>query len=181
MTNDPMTRKLTMNELNRKSVEEFRNTEKQKIIILLDNVRSLHNVGSVFRTADAFLIEKIFLCGITGTPPNRELNKTALGSTESVTWEYAEQPEDAVRKLKEEDWKIVCLEQTDSSIPLQNFSPSDAKICYVFGNEVFGVSDSVIQLSDITVEIPQFGTKHSFNISVTAGMVLWNHFLKSLS
>jgi tRNA G18 (ribose-2'-O)-methylase SpoU len=176
-----MMRKLSMEELNRKSDEEFKSTEKQPIIILLDNVRSLHNVGSVFRTSDAFLVEKIILTGITGTPPNRELNKTALGSTESVTWEYFEKPEEAVSELKKEKWKIVSLEQTDHSLLLQQFSPGKEKICYVFGNEVFGISDPVIQLSDLTVEIPQFGTKHSFNISVTAGMVLWNHFLKSLA
>lgn len=176
-----MTRKLTMEELNRKSVEEFKNTEKQNVIVLLDNVRSLHNVGSVFRTSDAFLVQKIILCGITGTPPNRELSKTALGSTESVSWEYVEKPEDVVLKLKNEGWKIICLEQTDQSIPLQKLSIKKEKIVYVFGNEVTGVSDPVIHLCDQAVEIPQFGTKHSFNISVTAGMVLWNHFLKSLS
>jgi tRNA G18 (ribose-2'-O)-methylase SpoU len=172
-----MPRKLTMDELNRKSVEEFKKSEKQKVIIILDNVRSLHNVGSVFRTADAFLVEKIFLCGITGTPPNREINKTALGSTDSVSWEYFEKTEDLIQQLKKENWKIVCIEQTDQSIPLQNFFPENKKICYVFGNEIFGVSDPVVRLSDISVEIPQFGTKHS----VTAGMVLWNHFLRSSS
>jgi tRNA G18 (ribose-2'-O)-methylase SpoU len=176
-----MPRKLTMDELNRKSVEEFKKSEKQKVIIILDNVRSLHNVGSVFRTADAFLVEKIFLCGITGTPPNREINKTALGSTDSVSWEYFEKTEDLIQQLKKENWKIVCIEQTDQSIPLQNFFPENKKICYVFGNEIFGVSDPVVRLSDISVEIPQFGTKHSFNIAVTAGMVLWNHFLRSSS
>lgn len=172
-------KKLNMDELNRKSVEEFRKTKKSEVILLLDNVRSLHNVGSAFRTADSFLVQKIFLCGITGTPPNREINKTALGATESVEWEYAENSLDTVKKLKEAGWKIVSLEQTDESILLQSFIPQEnEKYCFVFGNEVFGVDEKVIHQSDITVEIPQFGTKHSLNVSVSIGIVLWDYFIK---
>lgn len=173
-------KKLTMDELNRKSLEEFRAAQKNEVIIVLDNVRSLHNVGSAFRTADAFLVKKIFLCGITGTPPNREINKTALGATESVEWEYSENALSAILKLKEDGWKIICLEQTDQSVLLQNFIPDKReKYCLVFGNEVFGVDEKIIGESDTILEIPQFGTKHSLNISVSVGIVLWDYFMKT--
>lgn len=173
-------RKLTMDELNRKSVGEFKNAGKRPVVIVLDNLRSLHNVGSVFRTSDAFLVSKIFLCGITGTPPNREITKTALGSTESVDWAYCENAADTVQELKKEGWKICCLEQTITSISLEKFIPArEEKYCFVFGNEVFGVEEQVLEKSDVIVEIPQFGTKHSLNVSVTAGIVMWDYFMKT--
>ncbi len=173
-------RKLKLEELGRISPEEFKIKHKSPVILMLDNVRSLHNVGSAFRTADSFLIEKIFLCGITGTPPNRELHKTALGAEETVVWEYAENTAEAVKKLKAEGWKIVSLEQADRSTLLQNFNPRKTdKYCFVFGNEVFGVEDEVIALSDSCLEIPQFGTKHSLNVSVAIGVLMWDYFVKT--
>lgn len=166
-----------MDELNRMSVETFKKTKKTSIIIVLDNVRSLHNVGSFFRTADAFQIEKIYLCGITGTPPNREIHKTALGATESVEWEHAATAKDFLPQLKSLGYQILSIEQTDKSIPLQDFEINkENKFVLIFGNEVYGVSEEVIQLSDHAIEIPQFGTKHSFNVSVTGGIVLWEFF-----
>lgn len=172
-------RKLKLEELNRLSVEKFRETKKNPVVIVLDNVRSLHNVGSAFRTADAFAAEKIFLCGITGTPPNREIHKTALGATESVDWEYRAQTEDVVKDLKAMGYKIISLEQTEGSTMLQDFIPeAQEKYCFVFGNEVSGVDEKVIALSDICLEIPQYGTKHSLNISVSVGIVLWDYLLK---
>ena len=168
-----------MEELNRLEPEEFKKAEKNPVIILLDNVRSLHNVGSAFRTADAFRVEKILLCGITGTPPNREIHKTALGATESVSWEYHESSKDAAGALKKAGWKLIALEQTSGSIHLQKFIPTaNEKHCFIFGNEVFGVSDELIEIADVAVEIPQFGTKHSLNISVSIGIVMWDYFLK---
>lgn len=168
-----------MEELNRKSVEEFKETNKNEIAILLDNVRSLHNVGSTFRTSDAFLVKKIYLCGITGTPPNREINKTALGATESVDWEYAESSVNLIAKLKQEGWIITSLEQADNSISLKDFKPiKNAKYCFVFGNEVFGVDEKIIESSDIVLEIPQYGTKHSLNVSVSVGIVVWDYLSK---
>jgi 23S rRNA (guanosine2251-2'-O)-methyltransferase len=172
-------RKLTMEELHRLEPEEFKKSEKNPVIILLDNVRSLHNVGSAFRTADAFRAEQILLCGITGTPPNREIHKTALGATDSVNWEYRQSSQKAAKSLKEKGWKIIVLEQTSGSIHLQKFMPEkNNKYCFVFGNEVSGVEDDVLQLADTIVEIPQFGTKHSLNISVSIGIVMWDYFLK---
>lgn len=172
-------KKLKLEELGRISVDEFKDAEKIPVSIVLDNVRSLHNVGSSFRTADAFRIEKIFLTGITGTPPHREIQKTALGATESVTWEYFEKPADAVSKLKAEGYKIIVIEQTSSSIPLHQFVPvSTEKYCLIFGNEVDGVSEEVIEYGDVAVEIPQTGTKHSLNISVCLGIVVWEIFRK---
>ena len=172
-------KKLKLEELGRISVDQFKEAEKIPVCILLDNVRSLHNVGSAFRTADAFLIERIFLTGITGTPPHREIHKTALGSTESVSWEYFEKPEEAVRKLKEANYQIIIIEQTTTSIPLQKFVPQNSeKYCLVFGNEVNGVSEPVIELGDIGLEIPQVGTKHSLNISVCVGIIAWDIFYK---
>ncbi len=172
-------KKLKLEELGRISVDEFKETKKIPVCILLDNVRSMHNVGSAFRTADAFLIEKIFLAGITGTPPHREIHKTALGSTDSVAWEYAEKPEVALQKLKTEGYQIIVIEQTTESISLQEFIPEkEKKYCLVFGNEVHGVSESAIALADGALEIPQGGTKHSLNISVCLGIVAWEVFCK---
>src|SRR6187549_3066848 len=171
--------KLKLQELGRISVDEFKEAGKIPICIVLDNVRSLHNVGSTFRTADAFRIEKIYLSGITGTPPHREIQKTALGATESIPWEYVEQPSVIVRKLKAVGYTVVIVEQTSESIPLQKFDPSaNQKYCLIFGNEINGVSDEVITLGDVALEIPQEGTKHSLNISVCLGIVVWEIFRK---
>jgi tRNA G18 (ribose-2'-O)-methylase SpoU len=167
-------KKLKLEELGRISVDQFKEVEKLPVCLVLDNVRSLHNVGSAFRTADAFRVEKIYLTGITGTPPHREIHKTALGATESVVWEYAEKPEDIVQQLKAAGYKIIIIEQTDASTSLHEFKRlKDEKICLVFGNEINGVSDSVIQHADVALEIPQSGTKHSLNVSVCIGVVLW--------
>ena len=172
-------KKLQLDELGRISVDEFKNAEKLPVCILLDNVRSLHNVGSAFRTADAFRVEKIFLTGITGTPPHREIQKTALGATESVVWEYAEDPAAIAQHLKREGYTIVIVEQTSQSIGLQTFSPAPSKkYCLVFGNEVRGVSEHVIEHGDLALGIPQIGTKHSLNISVCLGIVVWEIFRK---
>lgn len=172
-------KKLALEELGRISIDQFKESEKIPICILLDNVRSLHNVGSAFRTADAFRVEKIFLTGITGTPPHREIQKTALGATESVTWEYFENPALAVEKLKTEGYTIVVVEQTTDSLPLQTFfAEQNKKYCLVFGNEVHGVSEEAIALADLALEIPQHGTKHSLNISVCLGIVVWELFRK---
>ena len=172
-------KKLKLEELGRISIDQFKESEKIPVCILLDNVRSLHNVGSAFRTADAFRIEKIFLTGITGTPPHREIQKTALGATESVYWEYVENTSTAVLLLKSKGYKIVIVEQTTDSIPLQTFyGEPGAKYCLVFGNEVHGVSEEAIALGDLALEIPQLGTKHSLNISVCLGIVLWDVFRK---
>lgn len=170
-------KKLKLEELGRLSVNEFKEAEKLPVCIVLDNIRSLHNVGSVFRTADAFRVEKILLTGITGTPPHREIEKTALGATESVLWEYSENPEQMVQQLKNDGYTIITIEQTTESIPLHQFKFKEhSKMCLVFGNEINGVSEAVIALSDYAVEIPQAGTKHSLNISVCAGIVVWEVF-----
>ena len=167
-------RKRQNDELNRLSLEEYREVEKLPITVVLDNVRSQHNIGSVFRTADAFRVEKIYLCGITATPPNREIHKTALGAEESVPWEYIEETAEVVRRLKDTDYCIVSVEQTENSLSLEHYTLSPGqKYAFVFGNEVRGVQQEVVNSSDHCLEIPQFGTKHSFNISVTVGMVLW--------
>ena len=172
-------KKLKLEELGRISVSEFKEAEKMTVCVVLDNVRSLHNVGSAFRTADAFRINKIFLNGITGTTPHREIQKTALGATESVVWEYVEKPEDVVQKLKNEGYKIFIIEQTNSSVPLHTVDISNqSKYCLVFGNEVNGVSDEVLKHGDLAIEIPQTGTKHSLNISVCLGIVVWEVFRK---
>ncbi len=167
-------KKLKLEELGRISVDEFKEAEKIPVCILLDNVRSLHNVGSAFRTADAFRIEKIYLTGITGTPPHREIEKSALGATSSVAWEYEESAAQAAKLLRDQGYEIIIIEQTTASIPLQEL-PLDKskKYCLVFGNEVNGVSDDVIEHGHIAVEIPQSGTKHSLNISVCVGIVTW--------
>lgn len=170
-------KKLGMDELNRLSVEDFRKAGKLPVVLLLDNVRSLHNVGSAFRTADAFACEKVCLTGITGTPPHREIHKTALGATDSVAWEYVSKPADAVTRLKESGYRIIVVEQTTKSQPLQELICSQGnKVCVVFGNEIDGVSDEVLALADEAVEIPQAGTKHSLNISVCVGIVCWELF-----
>ena len=172
-------RKLNMEDLNRLSVEEFKEVKKSPIVIILDNVRSLNNVGSAFRTSDAFLIEKIFLCGITGKPPHKEIQKTALGATESVAWEYAGTTLEAIEKLKNSGHLICSFEQADKSIMLDKFVPQkDQKYALVFGNEVFGVEEEVIENSDYVLEIPQLGTKHSLNISVSIGIALWDLSVK---
>ncbi len=151
------------------------------VSIVLDNIRSLHNVGSAFRTADAFRIEKIILTGITGTPPHREIQKTALGATESVAWQYEEHTRTALQQMKESGYTIIIVEQTTASIQLQQFTPeADMKYCLVFGNEVDGVSEEAIALGDIALEIPQIGTKHSLNVSVCLGVVVWEIFRKTL-
>ncbi|MCO7184242.1 MULTISPECIES: RNA methyltransferase [Tenacibaculum] len=172
-------RKLKNSELGRKTVEEFKQTNKTPIIVVLDNIRSLNNVGSVFRTSDAFLIEKIYLCGITATPPNKEIHKTALGATESVEWEYVENTIDLVEKLQAENVKVLSIEQAENSTMLDTFTPeTDQKYAVVFGNEVKGVQQKVVSASDVCIEIPQLGTKHSLNISVSCGVVLWDLFTK---
>lgn len=172
-------RKLRNIELNRISVDEFKHKQKTRLVVVLDNIRSCNNIGSVFRTSDALLIEKIFLCGITATPPNNEIRKTALDAEKSVEWEYVENTEDAVTKLQEKDYKVYAIEQVEDSILLPDFQPDEKdKIAIVFGNEVKGVKQSVVNICDGSIEIPQFGTKHSFNISVSAGIVLWDLFQK---
>ncbi len=166
-----------MDELGRKSVEEFKQSAKTPVIAVLDNIRSMHNVGSVFRTADAFLIEAICLCGYTPQPPHRDINKTALGATESVDWIYFPTAVEAVRELKNKGFTIFAVEQTEGSKPLQKFmTEANDKIAVVFGNEVEGVQDDVLALVDGSIEIPQWGMKHSLNISVAAGIVLWEIF-----
>ena len=172
-------RKLKNSELGRLNVEEYKSTTKIPLIVILDNIRSLNNIGSVFRTSDAFLIEKIYLCGITAKPPHKEIHKTALGATESVTWEYKENVMDLVGSLKGKGVKIISIEQADNSIKLQDFHiDKNVKHAIIFGNEVKGVQQEVVSISDICVEIPQFGTKHSLNISVSFGVVLWDFFKK---
>ena len=168
-----------MSELNRVSVEDFKVQEKNPICIVLDNVRSLHNVGSAFSTSDAFSLSKVYLCGITGTPPNREINKTALGATESVAWEYVAETSTIVTQLKADGWIICAIEQVEESISLLDFVPEKGKkYGLVFGNEVDGVDLEAIKASDKVIEIPQFGTKHSLNVSVSLGIVVWDMLAK---
>ena len=172
-------RKLANNELDRKSVEDFKAATKTPIIIILDDIRSLNNIGSVFRTSDAFLIEKIYLCGITAIPPNKEINKTALGATETVDWEYAENVVNLIEKLKRDNIQVYAIEQVENSIYLNDFEViNNQKYAVVFGNEVFGVSQNAVAACDGTIEIPQLGTKHSLNIAVTTGIVVWDLFRK---
>ena len=172
-------RKLKNNELGRISVDEFKSIKKTPLIVVLDNIRSLNNIGSVFRTSDAFLIEKIYLCGITATPPNKDIHKTALGATESVDWEYVEDTLTLIQKLKDSKIKVLAIEQAENSTKLDTFYPKkDEKYAIVMGNEVKGVQQEVVDASDICIEIPQLGTKHSLNISVTTGVVLWDIFQK---
>ncbi len=172
-------RKLSNAELERKNVEEFKQAAKTPLIVVLDDIRSLHNIGSVFRTADAFLIEKIYLCGITATPPNKEIHKTALGATETVVWEYAKDVLEVIEKLKSEKVAVYAVEQVENSVMLNDFEVKEQrKYALVFGNEVKGVAQEAIHLSDGVIEIPQLGTKHSLNISVSAGIVIWDLFQK---
>ena len=172
-------RKLKNNELGRITVDEFKSVEKTPIIVILDNIRSLNNIGSVFRTSDAFLIEKIYLCGICATPPNKDIHKTALGATESVAWEYVEDTLVLVEKLKAENVKVLAIEQAENSTKLDTFLPEkNEKYAIVMGNEVKGVQQEVVNASDLCIEIPQLGTKHSLNISVTTGVVIWDLFTK---
>jgi 23S rRNA (guanosine2251-2'-O)-methyltransferase len=171
-------RKLKNNELGRKNIEEFKNADKTPITIVLDNVRSALNVGSVFRTSDAFLIENIILCGITATPPDKEIRKAALGSTDSVKWEFFENTIDAVKKLKAEGYHIIGIEQADKSTMLNGISLPKKQIAIIMGNEVNGVAQEVIDICNEVIEIPQFGTKHSLNISVTTGIVIWELWRK---
>lgn len=167
--------KKQMDELERLSTEEFHRSAKSPLVVVLENVRSMHNVGSVFRTCDAFLVEKIYLCGFTPTPPHREIQKTALGATETVSWESVNETHQLIKELKEQGYLVYAVEQIHSSIALDMFFPEkDKKIALVFGNEAEGVSEETIELCNAAIEIPQFGSKHSFNISVSAGIVLWD-------
>ncbi len=172
-------RKLKNEELGRIDVEAFKNSEKLPLILILDDIRSMHNVGSAFRTCDAFRIEKIILTGITPRPPHRDINKVALGATESVSWEYHENLNDVINDLQSGDYNIVSIEQADESTYLRDFRPEKGKkYAFIFGNEVFGVKDEVVRNSDLVLEIPQYGTKHSLNVSVSIGVVLWDYFTK---
>jgi len=171
--------KLRNSELKRIDIETFKQIEKTPIAVVLDNVRSLNNIGSVFRTSDALLIDKIVLCGITACPPNKEIHKTALGATDSVQWEYVEETEKAVEELRKNNYIIVSIEQVSSAVMLPDFAMEKGKkYAVIFGNEVKGVKQSVVNMSDYCIEIPQFGTKHSFNIAVSVGIVLWDLFKK---
>jgi tRNA G18 (ribose-2'-O)-methylase SpoU len=172
-------RKLENSELERKSIADFKLATKTPIILILDDIRSLHNIGSVFRTSDAFLIKKIYLCGITATPPNKEIHKTALGATDTVSWEYEKDVLEVITKLKNENTKVFAIEQVENAIFLDNFLPNkNNEYALVFGNEVYGVSQEAIKMCDGCIEIPQLGTKHSLNISVSAGIVVWDLFQK---
>jgi 23S rRNA (guanosine2251-2'-O)-methyltransferase len=172
-------RKLKLDELNRASVNEFKNQDKLPVTVVLDNIRSMHNIGSIFRTGDGFAVEQIYLCGITAQPPHREIEKTALGATQSVNWAYFETPLQAIEQLRNNGYQIIAIEQAENSVMLNKFKPSiNEQYALVFGNEVNGVSDEVMQQIDTCIEIPQFGTKHSFNVVVSAGIVLWDFFSK---
>jgi len=172
-------RKLKLDELNRASVSEFKKQEKLPVVVVLDNVRSMHNVGSIFRTCDGFAVEKLCLCGITGRPPHREIEKTALGATQSIDWSYYADPLQTVEELRNAGYTIIAIEQAENSIMLNEFeAEAGKKYGIIFGNEVNGVSDEVMKNIDACIEIPQFGTKHSFNIVVSAGIVLWDLFSK---
>ncbi|MCX7862855.1 MAG: RNA methyltransferase [Bacteroidales bacterium] len=172
-------RKLSIEELQRIDVESFKKAEKIPVIIILDNIRSQHNVGSIFRTGDAFRVSELLLCGITAKPPSREIEKTALGATQSVIWKYFENTIDAIVYCKEKNYKLVAVEQTNISIDIRSIVYNETEsIAFVFGNEIHGVSQVVLDNCDLSIEIPQFGTKHSFNVSVTSGIVLYDYFLK---
>ncbi|RDB05646.1 RNA methyltransferase [Runella aurantiaca] len=174
-------RKVSMEELNRLSADEYLLAPKHSFVFVLDDIRSLNNVGSVFRTSDAFRAEKIYLCGLTGTPPHRDITKTALGADTTVVWEHVLDVLDLVARLKAEGYKVVALEQAEGSTKLQDFTPElKQKYAFVLGNEVFGVNEEVVSQADICLEIPQFGTKHSLNVSVSAGIVAWDYVSKML-
>lgn len=168
-----MSEKLKNEELNRLSLDEFKSAKKQPLVVVLDNVRSLNNVGSAFRTSDAFLIEELILCGVTGTPPNKEIEKTALGATASVKWSHFKTTLEAIHDLKQKEYSVYAIEQARNSIPLNTFEYGGEKTALIFGNEVYGVEQTVIDICDGVIEIPQAGTKHSLNISVSVGIVLW--------
>ena len=172
-------RKLANSELDRLNVSDFKNASKSPIVLVLDNIRSLNNIGSVFRTADAFLISKIILCGITAQPPHKDIHKTALGATESVLWEHKQDTLEVVKSLQKEGYSTYAIEQAEGAQMLDSFSPEkDQKIALIFGNEVKGVQQEVVSATDGVLEIPQFGTKHSLNISVSVGIVVWDVFAK---
>ncbi|KAA1244977.1 RNA methyltransferase [Aquimarina sp. RZ0] len=172
-------RKLKNSELDRKTIAEFKDAKKTPLIIILDNIRSLNNIGAVFRTADAFLIKKIYLCGITATPPHKDIQKTALGATDTVDWEYQEDTLTLVNRLLSNSIKTISLEQAENAIMLDHFDPEpDQTYAIIFGNEVKGVQQEVVSASDHVIEIPQYGSKHSLNISVSAGVVIWDLFCK---
>ncbi|MDO6852553.1 RNA methyltransferase [Cellulophaga lytica] len=172
-------RKLKNNELERLNIEEFKQAEKTPIVIVLDNIRSLNNIGSVFRTADAFLIEKIYLCGITAKPPHKDIQKTALGATDSVAWEYVNETLPLIEQLKSNGYKTLAVEQAENATFLNDFKiTQNQKYALIFGNEVKGVAQDVVTASDVVLEIPQYGTKHSLNISVSAGVVVWDLWFK---
>ena len=173
-------RKLKNTELNRKSIDDFKKSKKTSAIVILDNLRSNHNVGTIFRTSDSFLIEKIIISGYTATPENSRMEKTAVGSSDSVDWEYSDDIIETIKKLQKKDVKIISIEQADESLKIEKFNPiKGIKYAFIFGNEVDGVSDDIINVSDEVVEIPQVGTKHSLNVSVAAGIVLWDFFYKT--
>ena len=173
-------KKTKIEDLKRIEISQFKKKKKREVIVILDNLRSLNNVGSCFRTSDAFLIKKIYLIGITGSPPNKDIDRTALGATESIEWEYVSSISKIENELKDNGWKIALVEQTNESIDLKYFNPKpDEKFAFVFGNEVFGVSEDSLKCADLAIEIPQFGTKHSFNITVSLGIVLWDHYNKT--
>ena len=172
-------RKLKLDELNRASVNEFKRQDKLPVIVVLDNIRSMHNIGSIFRTSDGFAVEQIYLCGITAQPPHREIEKTALGATQSVNWTYFETPIQAIEQLRSDGYQIIAIEQAENSTMLNEFIPlNNNKYALILGNEVNGVSDEVMNQVDTCIEIPQFGTKHSFNVVVSAGIVLWDFYAK---
>ncbi len=172
-------RKLKLDELNRVDVATFQQQEKLPVTVVLDSVRSMHNIGSIFRTSDGFAVEQIVLCGITAQPPHREIEKTALGATQSISWVYFSGIKEALQHLRNQGYQIVAIEQAENSISLNKFQPkNDKKYALIFGNEVNGVSDEAMEMIDACIEIPQFGTKHSFNIVVSAGIVLWDFFAK---
>jgi len=172
-------RKLKLDELNRATITEFKAARKLPVAVVLDNVRSMHNVGSLFRTSDGFAVEQLLLCGITGQPPHREIEKTALGATASIDWSYYPATVQAVEQLRAEGYRIIAIEQAENSTMLNTFIPDPTqRYALIFGNEVNGVEDAVMALADACIEIPQFGTKHSFNIVVSAGIVLWDFFVK---
>ncbi|MCV9387848.1 RNA methyltransferase [Reichenbachiella ulvae] len=171
-------RKLKNEELNRPTIDEFKAQPKHDVILILDSIRSLNNVGSAFRTSDAFNVKKIYLCGITGQPPHRDIHKTALGATDSVEWEHVKDTKTAVKQLQEEQWTVWAVEQAEGATMLDEFTPAtEGKYAFVFGNEVFGVEQDVVDACDGCLEIPQYGTKHSLNISVTIGVVLWHYII----
>lgn len=171
--------KLKLDELNRVSIAEFKESEKLPVVVVLDNVRSMHNIGSIFRTADGFAVEQVCLCGITAQPPHREIEKTALGATQSVDWKHFPTTVDAVESLRNDGYEIIAIEQASGSTMLNTYIPAkDKKFALIFGNEVNGVDEAVMAKIDECIEIPQFGTKHSFNITISAGIVLWDFFAK---